>query len=167
MQVSSENPVRKRRQAKGRMTVLPALALATSVFVVDQVLKFLVERTMSLNESITLIPGLLSLTYIHNDGGAFGILGGSQILLLAGSVIAVLVVLWMLVSGPPSRLTTVACGLILGGAAGNLADRLSSGYVTDYVHFDFWYIFNAADVAIVSGVLLLLFCSLLPPRRSP
>ncbi|MGI8648878.1 MAG: signal peptidase II [Rubrobacter sp.] len=147
------------------MTVLPALALATLIFVVDQTLKLLVERTMSLNESIPLIPDFLSLTYIHNDGGAFGILGGSQAVLLAGSLVAVAVVLWMLVSGPPSRLTTIACGLILGGAAGNLADRLSSGYVTDYVHFDFWYIFNAADAAIVSGVLILLITALFPARH--
>lgn len=164
MQASSRIPSRKRRNAKGRMTVLPAFALATFVFVLDQVLKFLVERMMSLGESIPLVPNFLSLTYIHNDGGAFGILGGSQLILLIGSAVAVVVVLWMLVSGPPSRLTTAACGLILGGAAGNLADRLSSGYVTDYVHFDFWYIFNAADVAIVSGVAMLLVTALFPKR---
>src|ERR671920_410176 len=59
-------------------------------------------------------------------------------------------------SGRPSMLTILGCGLILGGAAGNLLDRLSSGEVTDYVHFSFWYIFNAADAAIVVGVGLLL-----------
>ena len=59
----------------------------------------------------------------------------------------------------PSRLTVVACGLILGGAAGNLADRLATGRVTDYVHFSFWYIFNAADAAIVLGVAMLLLAA--------
>src|SRR3712207_8838811 len=58
-------------------------------------------------------------------------------------------------SGLSSRLTSVGCGLILGGAAGNLVDRLATGEVTDYVHFSFWYIFNAADAAIVVGVAIL------------
>lgn len=166
MQDPSHTPSKRRHRASSSRVVLPALLLATAVFVLDQALKLAVEQTMALNESIVLIPGLLSLTYIQNDGGAFGILGGSQTILLAGSLVAVVVVFWMLVSGPPSRLTTLASGLILGGAAGNLADRLSSGYVTDYVHFDFWYIFNLADVAIVSGVLLLLFTSFAPRRRA-
>jgi len=72
------------------------------------------------------------------------------------------VVLSMLLTGEHSRLTSWACGLILGGAAGNLLDRLVSGEVTDYVHFSFWYIFNAADAAIVAGVTLLLISALLP-----
>jgi signal peptidase II len=137
-----------------------ALTLALAVFVVDQGIKAIVEGSMRVGESITLITGFLSLTYIKNDGGAFGILGGSQLILLVGSTVAVVVVLWMLLSGRPSTLTMLGCGLILGGAAGNLLDRLSSGEVTDYVHFSFWYIFNAADAAIVAGVGLLLLSAL-------
>ena len=140
--------------------LLFALALALTVLVVDQAIKYVVEGSMRVGESITLIPGLLSLTYIKNDGGAFGILGGSQRVLLVGSTVAVVVVLWMLLSGRPSKLTMLGCGLILGGAAGNLLDRLSSGEVTDYIHFSFWYIFNAADAAIVVGVGLLLLSAL-------
>lgn len=144
---------------------MPAFALAIIVFVVDQGIKILVENTMELNESIPLFGGgFLSLTYILNDGGAFGILGGSQLFLMAGSAVAVVVVVWMLLAGPPSRLTTVGCGLILGGAAGNLHDRVTSGEVTDYVHFSFWYIFNAADAAIVVGVGMLLASSLFPTK---
>lgn len=111
---------------------------------------------MRLGESIPVIPGLLSITYIRNDGGAFGILGGSQLLLLIGSAVAVGVVLWMLLAEQRSKLATLACGLILGGAAGNLLDRLTTGEVTDYVHFSFWYVFNAADAAITVGVAALL-----------
>jgi signal peptidase II len=143
-----------------RTGLLFALTLALAVFVVDQGIKAIVEGSMRVGESITLITGFLSLTYIKNDGGAFGILGGSQLVLLFGSTVAVVVVLWMLLSGRPSALTMLGCGLILGGAAGNLLDRLSSGEVTDYVHFSFWYIFNAADAAIVAGVGLLLLSAL-------
>src|SRR4051794_16194038 len=145
-----------------RASLLWAVALAVAVLVMDQGIKSLVEGSMRVGESISLVPGLLDLTYIKNDGGAFGILGGSRLLLLAGSAVAVVVVLWLLFSGRPTRLATVGCGLILGGAAGNLLDRLGSGKVTDYVHFGFWYIFNAADAAIVVGVGLLLLSALRP-----
>jgi signal peptidase II len=146
-------------------SLLYALALAFMVFVVDQGIKSLVEGTMRVGQSIALVPGFLNLTYIKNDGGAFGILGGSRTLLLVGSAVAVAVVLWMLLSGKPTRLATSGCGLILGGAAGNLLDRLGSGEVTDYVHFSFWYIFNAADTAIVVGVGLLLLSALRGPEK--
>ena len=145
-------------------SLLFALALALTVFVADQAIKSMVEGSMQVGESITLVPGFLSLTYIKNDGGAFGILGGSQMILLVGSTVAVVVVLWMLLSGRPSMLTMLGCGLILGGAAGNLLDRLSSGEVTDYIHFSFWYIFNAADAALVVGVGLLLLSALHPQK---
>lgn len=139
---------------------LRAFATALLVFVTDQGIKTVVENSMRVGESITLVPGFLSLTHIKNDGGAFGILGGSQVLLLVGSAVAVGVVLWMLLSGPESGSGTYGCGLILGGAAGNLLDRLTAGEVTDYVHFSFWYIFNAADAAITVGVGLLLLSAL-------
>ena len=146
--------------------VLWAFSVALLVFLLDQGLKSVVEGSMRLGESIELVPGVLSLTYIKNDGGAFGILGGSQLLLLAGSAVAIAVVLWMLLSGAGSKLTTLGCGLILGGAAGNLLDRLTAGEVTDYVHFSFWYIFNAADAAITVGVALLLISALRPAEKS-
>jgi signal peptidase II len=149
-----------------RRASLPwAVAIAVVVFVVDQGVKSLVEGSMRLGESISLIPGLLDLTYIQNDGGAFGILGGSRLLLLVGSAVAVVVVLLLLLSGRPTKLATIGGGLILGGAAGNLLDRLGSGEVTDYVHFSFWYIFNAADAAIVVGVGLLLLSTLRSPQK--
>jgi signal peptidase II len=148
-----------------RVGLIIALVLALVVFVVDQEIKSAIEGSMRVGESITLVPGFLSLTYIKNDGGAFGILGGSQVLLLVGSAVAVVVVLWMLLSGRPTRPTMLGCGLILGGAAGNLLDRLTAGEVTDYVHFSFWYIFNAADAAIVLGVGLLLLSALRGPEK--
>jgi signal peptidase II len=153
-----------------RASLLWAVAIAVAVFFFDQGVKSLIEGSMRVGQSISLVPGLLDLTYIKNDGGAFGILGGSRLLLLAGSAVAVVVVLWLLFSGRPTRLATIGCGLILGGAAGNLLDRLGSGEVTDYVHFSFWYIFNAADAAIVVGVGLLLLSALRPEpvsRRPP
>jgi signal peptidase II len=146
--------------------LLVALGLALAVFLLDQGTKALVEGSMRPGESIAVIPGFLSITHIRNDGGAFGILGGSPLVLLIGSVVAVVIVLWMLLTGQASRLTTLGCGLILGGAAGNLLDRLSTGEVTDFVHFSFWYVFNAADAAITVGVAVLLLAALRPERSS-
>jgi signal peptidase II len=147
-----------------RTGLLIALGLALGVFVLDQGLKALVEGSMRPGESIPVIPGFLSITHVGNTGGAFGILGGSPLLLLIGSAVAVVVVLWMLVGGQQSRLATLGCGLILGGAAGNLLDRLTTGEVTDYIHFSFWYVFNVADAAITVGVAVLLLAALQPGR---
>jgi signal peptidase II len=146
-------------------SLLVALGLALGVFLLDQGLKTIVEGAMRPEESIPVIPGFLSITYIRNDGGAFGILGGSSLVLLIGSVVAIGFVLWMLFTGESSRLTTLGCGLILGGAAGNLLDRLSTGVVTDFVHFSFWYVFNAADAAITVGVAALLLAALTPSGK--
>ena len=162
-----ENPPRHKEHAttSRRTGLLVALGLALTVFILDQGLKALVEGSMRPGESIPVIPGFFSITYIRNEGGAFGILGGSPLVLLIGSVVAVGVVLWMLLAGQISRLTTLGCGLILGGAAGNLLDRLTTGEVTDYVHFTFWYVFNAADAAITVGVAILLLTALRPTGR--
>jgi signal peptidase II len=152
------------RHKEQRTGLLVALGLALGVFLLDQGTKALVEGSIGPGESIIVIPGFLSITHIRNDGGAFGILGGSPLVLLIGSVVAVVIVLWMLLAGRPSRLTNLGCGLILGGAAGNLVDRLSTGEVTDFVHFSFWYVFNAADAAITVGVATLLVSALRPEK---
>jgi signal peptidase II len=158
-----EDPPRHKEQSR-RTGLLVAFGLALAVFLLDQGTKVLVEGSMRPGESITVTPGFLSITHIRNDGGAFGILGGSPLVLLIGSVVAVVIVLWMLLAGRPSRLTNLGCGLILGGAAGNLLDRLSTGEVTDFVHFSFWYVFNAADAAITVGVAALLISALRPEK---
>jgi len=132
--------------------LLSAALLGLAVFVADQLLKRLVEEAMVLNESRPVIQDILHLTYIENSGGAFGVLAGNQLLLMAGSVVALGVVAWMLLVQPPSRTMAAGGGLVIGGAAGNLLDRLSSGGVTDYLDFRVWPIFNLADVAIVIGV---------------
>ncbi|MBV9454756.1 MAG: signal peptidase II [Rubrobacter sp.] len=139
-----------------------AFALACSVFLADQSLKRFIESSMRLGESIPLIPNVLHFTYIRNEGGAFGILGGQASVLLLGSVIAVGLVLYMLLQRAPTHVMVIGCGLILGGAAGNLLDRLSAGEVTDYVDIRVWPIFNTADVAIVLGVATLLLSALGP-----
>ncbi len=150
-----------------------AFALTLSTFLLDQGLKRLIENSMRRGETTPLIPDVLSLTYVENSGGAFGILDGRGGLLLLGSAVAVAFVLWILLQGPPARTTALGCGLVLGGAAGNLLDRLNTGEVTDYLDLGFWPlrewpVFNAADVAIVLGTAILLLTTLWPAgQREP
>lgn len=149
--------------------LLVALTLALIAFILDQGTKRLTEGSLRIGESVTVLDGFLRFTYIKNPGGAFGILDGSQLVLIVGSFVAVATVLWMLLAAPPSRLTALGCGFILGGAAGNLFDRLTAGEVTDFMDLEFWPlqqwpIFNVADMAIVAGVFALLLGTLLPER---
>lgn len=142
-----------------------ALVFALAVFLTDQFLKRLVEGSMRTGQSIPLVQDVLYLTYVKNSGGAFGILGGQIAVLLAGSAVAIVFVLWVLLAGLPTLLTVVGCGLVLGGAAGNLLDRIAEGWVTDFLDLQFWPlhrwpVFNVADVAIVLGVVALLLAAL-------
>ncbi len=146
-----------------------ALVLALAVFLTDQFLKSLVEGSMRTGQSIPLVQDVLYLTYVKNSGGAFGILGGQIAVLLAGSAVAIVFVLWVLLAGLPTLLTVVGCGLVLGGAAGNLLDRIAEGWVTDFLDLQFWPlqrwpVFNVADVAIVLGVVALLLAALRPEK---
>ena len=148
-----------------------ALVLALAVFLTDQFLKRLVEGSMQIGQSIPLVQDVLYLTYVKNSGGAFGILGGQIAVLLAGSAVAIVFVLWILLAGLPTLLTVVGCGLVLGGAAGNLLDRIAEGWVTDFLDLQFWPlqrwpVFNVADVAIVLGVVALLLAALRPDKAS-
>ena len=111
-----------------------------------------------------LIPSILHLTYIQNRGAAFGLLQGHQPLFIG---LAVLVIAWLgreMVK--PSTSTPVAWGaaLVLGGAAGNLLDRVRLGYVVDFIDVRVWPVFNVGDSAITVGVAVLLWSSLFGAR---
>ena len=144
----------------------PALlyAVAVGVFVADRVTKAWVEHSLAGRPPVRLIPGVLSLTYTTNSGGAFG-LGRSAPWLFAGATIVVTAVIVVFSVRPMRPGVAVGLGLILGGALGNLADRALNGpgfggSVTDFIDFQVWPIFNLADSAIVIGALLLAFASL-------
>ena len=152
-----------------------ALLIAMAVLVADQWSKAWIERTIPLGGRREVVAGFFNLTHIRNDGVAFGMFssqdGPWKIWLLAGlALFAIAVVLSLLRSTPPQqRVSITALGLVLGGAVGNLLDRLMSGAVTDFLDFYrgsyHWHNFNVADSAISVGVALLLLDSLLLSRR--
>jgi signal peptidase II len=130
----------------------------------DQITKALVRRVLPLYESVTVIPGLLDFTHIRNTGAAFGFLNAADLpyktALLSTIAVASLVGVSLYALGLPrdQRLARTGLALVLGGAAGNLIDRITSGFVLDFVDFywrtyHFW-AFNVADAAITVGVTL-------------
>lgn len=144
--------------------MLKWLWLSALAILLDQASKLLVVNTMQLHESIPLMP-YFNLTYVHNTGAAFSFLseaGGWQRWFFAVLAIVISAVLgvWLARLQKHETLLAVALALVLGGAIGNLIDRLAYGYVIDFldVYYDTWHwpAFNIADSAITLGVVLML-----------
>ena len=141
------------------------LLIAGVVLALDRFTKWIIARTIPLHESISVIPGLFKLTHVTNGGAAFGLFADSPselriVVLIFFSILALVVVsalLWRHTRGLNS--TAFALSLILGGALGNLWDRVLSGHVVDFLDFHvgsyYWPAFNVADSAIVVGAILL------------
>ena len=144
---------------------LPYLFLVIVTLCLDRWTKSLIQNRFSLNESVSVIDGLFNITYVQNTGVAFGIFSAisspakSVLLSLLTIVAAVVVVVYSVRSPVRNRLLQIALGFILGGALGNLYDRIRFGYVIDFLEFYFhsyhWPSFNVADSAISTGVVLL------------
>ena len=143
---------------------LPYLALALGVVVLDQVTKALVVAKIPLYRTIPVIRGFFDLTHLQNTGAAFGVLaaaGSARPLLVTLLALAVFagVLAWSLTAPPEHRLLQGALALIMGGAVGNLIDRVRFSAVTDFLRFYVdrweWPSFNVADSAISVGVVLL------------
>jgi len=143
----------------------PYLLLVAATLVLDRWTKVLIQKRFDLNESISVIDGFFNITYVRNTGVAFGIFSSisspakSVLLSVFTACAAVLVVTYSVRSPARNRLLQIALGLILGGALGNLYDRLAYGYVVDFLEFYagsyHWPSFNVADSAISIGVGLL------------
>ncbi len=139
----------------------------TLILILDQGTKFIVDRTIPLHHSIPVIDNLFNLTHIRNTGAAFGILAGRRgwvrsSFLLFFSLVAMVFIVVLLRRLPENEKTlTIALSFILGGAIGNLLDRLLYGEVIDFLDFYWsryhWPAFNAADSFITVGVILTLF----------
>jgi signal peptidase II len=137
------------------------------VFLLDRLTKILAERHLQGRPPVVLIPRVLSLDYTTNSGGAFGVFGSQPWLFFAATV-AVCAVIVFVSTRVAGVLPSVGLGMILGGAVGNLTDRVIhgsgvSGRVVDFIHLNLWPVFNAADSAIVIGAALVVLAS---ARRS-
>jgi signal peptidase II len=123
------------------------------VLIVDQVSKAIVRDQIAPGESEHLVP-LVKLVHVRNDGIAFGAFGGNSIVLIL--VVAALVgIVGFFAAHATRRLAWLPTGLLLGGALGNIIDRVRAGAVTDFIKLPHWPAFNVADMAITVGVLAL------------
>lgn len=154
---------------KGRSAAL----LAVLIFVADQVTKGMILDFFDgdgIGESTVLIPGFFSLTYVRNRGGAFGLLADlpgiwGQAFFVVFALVTVALLVWMVRRTPVADVVQrLALTLVIGGAAGNLYDRIRYGEVIDFLDVYWrgwhWPAFNVADSAITAGVVLLLISTL-------
>lgn len=143
-------------------------AIAGAIITIDQLSKMYVHTHFSLGESVMVIENFFNLTYVRNNGAAFGLFGEShplfrEIFFLSMPPIAVLVILIILRGvSERDRVNIIALSLIFGGAIGNYIDRLRFRYVIDFLDFHLanhytWPAFNVADMGIVCGVGVLIF----------
>lgn len=148
--------------------------LSGTIIIVDQIVKALVVKNIPFYGTARVIPGFLDLTHIHNKGAILGFLNRSEnaatpFILLGLNVAAlVLVVLYFTKTSEKERLARVALAMIVGGALGNIVDRLFRGYVVDFIDMYagkfHWPTYNVADACISVGAVLLIFSVLF---RSP
>lgn len=129
------------------------------VLAIDRLTKFLVVKYLPFEVPVAPIPALskwFSFTYIHNTGAAFGMFRqGCTLFALVAVCVVIGLIVWYDRLPVRHLLVRIAVGLIIGGAAGNLVDRVRTCYVVDFLDFHFWPVFNVADSAVVVGVVIL------------
>ena len=140
------------------------LWLSVAVIALDQATKFLVTRFLELYERVEVLP-VLDFTLLHNTGAAFSILAGASgwqrgFFIALGSIVSVALVVWLWRLPRGERLLPISLALIVGGAIGNVIDRVVHGYVVDFIHAHwggaYFPAFNIADSAITIGAVLLM-----------
>jgi len=145
------------------------LALAVAVLIVDQVTKaWLVSLLPAEGQRLPVVGDAVRLVNSHNSGALFGLFKDQAPTFGLVSVGVVALIVWYHGSAGRNTFMSVTLGLLLGGALGNMLDRLRLGYVVDFVDMGIgdlrWYTFNVADAAITCSILLLLLGALLPTR---
>ena len=148
---------------------LTMLGLSAGIVAVDQWTKQLAVSHL-LDSGVRSIPVLgpyIKFTYVENRGAAFGLLQEQTSFFILVGLIVIAVILYSLRQmSRPSLILTLSLGLQLGGAIGNLIDRIRFGYVVDFMDLTFWPVFNVADSAIVCGVIGLAYTLAFPPRAA-
>jgi signal peptidase II len=149
-------------------SILLFFGTAICALAADQLAKFVVVSVVSRGRSVVLIPGVLRITHSSNKGAAFGLLSesGHIVFLIALGVVLLTIGIFLWNRGLSSGSYAVALGLIVGGAVGNLADRLlRGGEVVDFIDVGWWPVFNLADVAIVVGAIIFVMVTIFEIRK--
>lgn len=145
--------------------------LAAAIIVADQVAKAWVVGSFQAGKPVSVLGDFVRIWYVQNSGGLFGMFRDQALLFAVASVVVIGLIVWYHGHALASSgwLATLALGLLLGGAVGNLIDRVHLGYVVDFVDMGIgawrFYAYNVADSAISVSILLLLLMALVPRRR--
>lgn len=139
-------------------------ALAT--LVLDQTSKSLVRAWLPLGLSVPVVPNAFHITHTQNPGAAFGLFPNATMLLIVIALSISAILLWLGRQGFDSKQVAAAAGMMLGGALGNLVDRIRFGAVTDFIDLRVWPIFNIADAALTMGALFLFWWSISSPTEA-
>jgi len=136
------------------------LIIAIITLVIDQLTKIIIETFLGLNQSFTIIKNFFTFYYTNNYGAAWSLFNNQIPLLVIVSIIVLIIIIRYMNTFTTNLRNTIAFGIVLGGIAGNLIDRLFLGYVRDFIAFKFWDyqfpIFNISDMAIFLGISLLI-----------
>jgi len=125
------------------------------IIIIDQWVKNIITEHFKINESIPVIEDVFHMTYVQNSGAGFGIFSGhNNLFIIINIIIIISLMIYRYYHRAP--FPDLPLGLIIGGAVGNIVDRLRWGYVIDFLDFRIWPVFNLADTAIVLGVTLFL-----------
>jgi signal peptidase II len=142
------------------------VSLSIIMIVLDRLAKNWVIQCVPFGRTRPFVGSLLYLTHVHNTGGAWGLFSNLSPLFVAmGILVPVLIIVFYKRLMEKGIAWLIASGLILGGAVGNLIDRITYGYVVDFLDLRFWPIFNVADIAITVGIGILFVCLLLEPTK--
>jgi len=142
------------------------IGLSSLVIVIDQATKYWIQSRMAYGESWPIFTDIFHITYILNPGAAFGILENKTWFFIAVALVLLAGVAYLYPRLPENMIVKLGTGLLVGGAIGNLIDRVRIGYVIDFFDFRIWPIFNVADICIVCGVACLAYFLLLSPEGS-
>ncbi len=138
---------------------MPYIALAIGLVLagIDQIIKLVIVNNVQLNENINVLGDIFRITYVRNDGVAFGMFSGMQWLFIVITVLMLgAIIFYMFKKRPDSKLFYITVALIVGGGIGNLIDRICYNYVVDYLSLSFFKpVCNFADYCITIGVILL------------
>lgn len=137
------------------------------IIIIDQMAKLVIKSNMTLGETIPLVPRIFHFTYVLNPGAAFGILENERIFFIVAGICVLLAAAFFYprLKGQDPWLRYGAIAL-LGGAVGNLIDRICIGFVVDFFDFRIWPVFNIADIAIVGGVGSMLYAILFKSKEA-
>ncbi len=136
----------------------PAKLTFIIIIILDQITKYLVLAKISVGESIPIIQGIFHLTSVQNTGIAFGLFKNANMLFTISAILIVGLVLYYLAQVKANeKMLQICLGMLLGGAIGNLIDRISLGFVVDFLDFRIWPVFNVADSAITLSIIGLFF----------